>query len=228
MNQLIPRTFTAGDILNIFIEQHRLTAPLDPEADPDVKLSFDTTVEEWRSANNLLSWQPLSRFLNQEFQIVVSKKEWESVLTPPSDRTLQEVCEMISRHYRAEDISIVKLRGEVCIKATLFLTLKKYLRKRQAEVSEVKPSSLLSPYLENYFSEMIEQITILSRGRKIIDHIEIKRKKPGFWNYINIFDKERYTFSTGEVRTFRDLILKMAEVNNTALCKNNDHYAPES
>jgi hypothetical protein len=41
----------------------------------------------------------------------------------------------------------------------------------------------------------------------------MKRKKSGFINYINIFDKERYTLLTGEIKTFRDLTLKIIQVN---------------
>ena len=33
-------------------------------------------------------------------------------------------------------------------------------------------------------------------------------------NYINIFDRDRYTFLTGDIITFRDLVSKIIEVNH--------------
>ena len=61
---------------------------------------------------------------------------------------------------------------------------------------------------------MIEMVTIISNGRIVFESLEVKRKRPGFFNYINIFDKNRYTVLTGEIKTFRDLTMKMIEVNS--------------
>lgn len=51
---------------------------------------------------------------------------------------------------------------------------------------------------------MIEEIT-LTRAQPI-EKIEVRRKKKGFWNTINISDADRYEILTGDVKTFRDLI----------------------
>lgn len=213
MEKTIHQTLTPTDILNIFIEQHRLCSPLDPEADPDVKLSFDSTIDDWREANHLLPWRPLSEFLNQEFQLSISKAEWKSALTPASVRTLSDVCELISGHSTKQDILPVKRLGQECLTASVFLTLKKYLEKRQVDTSDIRPSTLLAPYLEKYFSEMVEQTTIISNGKKVFNEFDTKIKKAGVWNYINVFDKDRYTVLTGDIVTFRDLTLKIIDVN---------------
>lgn len=60
---------------------------------------------------------------------------------------------------------------------------------------------------------MVEQTTIISNGKKVFDQFDTKLKKASFLNYINIFDKDRYTFLTGDIKTFRDLTLKIIEVN---------------
>lgn len=60
---------------------------------------------------------------------------------------------------------------------------------------------------------MVEETTIISNGKKIFDQFVIKRKKTGFINFINIFDKDRYTFLIGDIKTFKDLTLKIIEVN---------------
>lgn len=207
------QTLTPFDILNIFIEQHRLCSPLDPETDPSAELSFNSTIDDWRAANDLLPWKQLSEFLNQEFNISPTEDEWKSVLTPASTRTLKDLCEFISKHSTHVDIKPKKLLGQECLSSAVFLTLRKYLERRQVDVSDLRPSSLLTPYFEKYFSEMVEQTTILANGKKVFDKFDTKIKKPGFLNYINIFDRDRYEFLTGDIKTFKDLTLKIIEVN---------------
>ena len=204
---------TPDEILEIFIEQHRICSPLDPEAEPSVELSMTSSIDEWRNANDLLPWKPLSEFLNAEFNINVTEDEWKAVLTPPSKRTLKHVCELISKHVQCEDIKPKKFFGQECLSAAVFLTLKKLLERRAVDVSNLKPSSLVSPYFERYFPAMVEQTTIISKGKKVIDKFDLKLKKKGFFNYINIFDKDRYNILTGDIKTFRDLTMKIIEAN---------------
>jgi hypothetical protein len=134
-------------------------------------------------------------------------------LTPSSARTLEDVCKLISQHSSRQDIQPIKLLGQECLSSAVFRTLIKYLSQRQVDVSEIRPSTPLTPYFEKYFSEMVEQTTIISNGKKVFDQFDTKLKKTGFLNYINIFDKDRYTFLTGDIKTFRDLTLKIIEVN---------------
>lgn len=74
MNTL-PQQLNALDILNIFIEEHRICSPLDFEADVNFILNFNTTVSDWRCARDLMRWRPLSRFLNTEFNLTVSEQK---------------------------------------------------------------------------------------------------------------------------------------------------------
>jgi len=204
---------TPDDILKIFIEQHRLCSPLDPEADPFEELAMNSTIDEWSNANDLLPWQPLSRFLNDEFKLSATEEEWQRVLTPSQERTLYDVCSFISDRLSTSIIAPLKLFGQECLSAAIFVTLKKHLQRRNVDVSELKPSSSMIPYLEKYFSAMIEQTTILSKGEEVFSSLTLIRKKKGFFNYINIFDKNRYTFLTGDVKTFNDLTKKIIEAN---------------
>lgn len=205
---------TSENIFKIFVEQHRLCSPLDPEADPYAELTINSTVAEWRDANDLLPWRPLSKFLNEEFNIAATIDEWEDVLTPPNKRTLNDVCSFISKKYSTDEIKPIKLLGQECLSAAIFLTLKKNLKRRGVNVDDLKPSSNVEPYIDKYFSQMVEQATILAKGEKVFDSFKAIRRKSGFWNYINIFDKSRYTFPNGGVDTFRDLTLKIIQVNS--------------
>jgi hypothetical protein len=212
---------TPDDILKIFIEQHRLCSPLDPEADPYVELTMSSTIDDWSNANDLLSWQPLSIFLNDEFDLKATEEEWQNVLTPSYKQTLYDVCNFISNKSSATEIKPIKILGKECLSAAIFLVLKKHLKRRDVDVTELKPSSSVIPYLEKYFSPMLEQTTILAKGGKVFENLTIKRKKTGFLNYINVFDKNRYTFLTGNVHTFRDLTMKIIEANNISKTINN-------
>jgi hypothetical protein len=213
MKESIRHILTPNDILNIFVEQHRLCSPLDPEADPSAELDMNSTIEWWRAADDLLPWKSLSKFLNESFNIQATEEEWESVLKPASIKTLKDVCELISKHSVHTDIESIKLLGNECLSAAVFLTLKKYLQLRQVDVTDLRPSSLVSPYLDKYYSAMVEQTIIISNGKKVFDKLDAKRTKTGFLNYINIFDKSRYTLSAGDIKTFRDLTMKIIEVN---------------
>ena len=165
---LIIREMTQEDILNIFIEQHRLCSPLDPEADPYEELTMNTTIDEWRNANDLLPWRPLSRYLNQEFNLVATEEEWHIILTPSHERTLHDVCNFICRKLTSSVVLPMKLFGQECLTAAVFVTLKKHLQRREVDVTNLKPSSSVTPYLEKFFSPMLEQTTILSKGKKCL------------------------------------------------------------
>jgi hypothetical protein len=201
--------YTTEEILEIFKEQHRLCSPLDPEADSWAEISPEMSIREWRWANDLLEWKALSKFLNQEFRINLPENTWYETLEPAKRRRLIEVCELISKHATKEYFQERKFFGQPCLKASLFLTIKRNLEKKGVNVSDLRPSSSFNEYLDNYFSPIIEEITLT--GTKPIDKIETIRRKKGFWNAINIFDPERHEILTGDLKTFRDLVDKIID-----------------
>ncbi|MBB1140643.1 hypothetical protein [Myroides sp. WP-1] len=209
---ILPLQLNAIDILNIFIEEHRICSPLDFEADETIILNFNTTVSDWRCARDLMRWRPLSRFLNDEFNLTLSEKQWEPVLTPARKRTLREVCELIANHCSFTTVTPIQLLGAPCLRASVFITLKKYLARRGVKVDDIKPSTLIAPYLHDHFSEMIEQIGILARGNKVfevLDYHPIENKSPLSLNYFFSSPK----LNTGSLHTFRDVVEKIITVN---------------
>ena len=201
--------YSAEEVLEIFKEQHRLCSPLDPEADPWTKITAEMTIREWRWANDLLGWKELSKFLNQEFRIDIPEKTWYDTIEPAKTRQLIDVCELISKHATKEYFQQKRLFGQPCIMASVFLTIKRNLEKKGVNVSDLRPSSSLTEYMDKYFSPVLEEITLT--GTKPIDKIETKRRKKGFWHTINIFDTERHEILTGELKTFRDLVEKIID-----------------
>ena len=209
---ILPQPLNALDILNIFIEEHRICSPLDFEADVTIILNFNTTVSDWRCARDLMRWRPLSHFLNAEFNLSLSEEQWKSVLTPARKRTLREVCELIANHCSFPTVTPVRLLGNSCLSAAVFITLKKYLARRGVQVDDLKPSTLIAPYLNDHFSEMIEQIGILARGNKVfevLDYASTKDKKPFSCSYF--FSSPE--LNTGSIQTFRGVVEKIIAVN---------------
>ena len=176
-------------------------------------LNFESTVNEWREANDLLPWKELSKYFNEAYGIFVSEEKWKATLTPSRKKTLRDVCELISENCEYQDIKPVNIFGKNCLSASVFITLKKYLSRRNVDVSEIKPSTEIEPYLNKYYSEMLEQIGIISNGKKIFDDFDYKtNNKIGFWNIFK-FTTYKYQLETGQIKTFRDLIEKIIEKN---------------
>lgn len=206
------RKYTSGEILKIFKEQHRLSSPLDPEGEPSIEIEMEMSIRDWRGANDLLPWKKLYSFLNQEFRVHISEEEWKNVLEPEKKKNLSGVCQLIAKYAEIEIVEPISIFGADCLSGATFLHLKRKIAEKGVDVSELRPSSRLSPYLEKYFSPILEEITLT--GLNPIEKITEQRKKKGFWNAINIFDPDRYELLTGDIVTFRDLVGKMIEKKN--------------
>ena len=205
--------YSTEEVLEIFKEQHRLCSPLDLEAEPWTEITAEMTIREWRLANNLLEWKKLSEFLNKEFRINITEKLWFETLEPARSRKLIDICKLISSHAIKDTYEPKKLFGQPCIKAGVFLTIKRNLKQKGVDVSELKPSSSLAEYMDKYFSPVLEEITLTGTRpiEKIETKIRAKTRTKGFWNSINIFKPERQELVIGEVKTFRDLVEKIIE-----------------
>ena len=203
--------YSTEEVLAIFKEQHRLCSPLDLEAEPWTEITPEMTIREWRLANDLLGWKKLSEFLNQEFRIDITEKLWFETLEPAKSRKLIDVCKLISSHAIKDTYEPKKLFGQPCIKASVFLTIKRNLEQKGVNVSELKPSSSLVEYMDKYFSPILEEITLT--GTKAIEKIETKTKirKKGFSNSIKIFESQKPELLIAELKTFRDLVEKIIE-----------------
>jgi hypothetical protein len=199
--------YTAEEILNIFKEQHRLCSPLDCETDPWAEITAEMTIREWRWANDLIGWKPLSRFLNKEFRIDIPENTWYETLEPSKKRKLNDVCVLIANHALKDNYVPKKIFGEPYLKASVFLTIKKNLENKGVNVSELKPSSSLTEYMDKYFSPIIEEITLT--GTKPIEKIETRRIQKGFWKSLNFLNFEKNELLIENVKTFRDLVEKI-------------------
>lgn len=208
--------YTPDEIFEIFKEQHRICCPLDIFADETFVLQRETEIWEWRDAQDLVEWEPLSKFLNKEFRIQGTIREWYFVLNPDNQRTIGDVCDFIAARAKKDVYRPTKLFGRECLKAAVFITLKRNLKNKGADVSNLRPSTSIEEFLSvsKNFSPLIEEATLT--GTKTFDQITLGpltlERKISFW-----FDKyfPRYRIkrpiNTGELKTFRDLVEKIVE-----------------
>src|SRR5688572_7956658 len=88
----------AEDVLACIRDAYRFAEELDPESEPGVTLTFESTIDEWRSACDLLAAPQLGVALNEWFGVAVGDEEWKAALEPAAQRRLRGVCEVVSRH----------------------------------------------------------------------------------------------------------------------------------
>src|SRR5688572_24918450 len=86
---------SADDILAVLRDMHRQQCTHDPEADPDVSLSHDATIAEWRDACDLLPWRQVAEAMNVYWSVAIPMARWRDVLEPATERRLAGVCELL-------------------------------------------------------------------------------------------------------------------------------------
>jgi hypothetical protein len=182
------RNLTADEIFFIFKEEHRLCSPLDPEADPSFDLQPTSTVDEWRQARDLLSWDKLAKVYNEEFKIEINLETWQTVFLPGDKRIIMDVCELMSHHAKTETIQPVKLFGQTCLSAAIFRSIKRNLELKGVDTSDLTPSSRIEPILKSNFGEFLFYINKNFTG--VIPGINEKRtvfgKVAGFFTLMFI------------------------------------------
>ncbi|KXX69120.1 hypothetical protein [Flammeovirga sp. SJP92] len=164
------------EVLFIFQEEHRLCSKFDCEADESIKLTFNSSIDDWRDSLDLLPWKPLSRHLNRAFKIDIDTKTWKSVLV--GDKKLLDVCELISSKAEINIIKPQKIFGTSCLSYSVFQYIKLEFEERGIDTKNLRPSSLVSPYLNNHFEHFIEFFNINFTGT--IPEIVIKSSNHKF------------------------------------------------
>lgn len=206
--------YTVEELFEIFKEEHRLFSPHDPEADPRIELTLDSTVFDWRDARDLLPWRDLALYFNKAFGLDLPlETTWYSVLEPSHKRTIRQVCELLSAHAMKEEIPPVRLFGQECQTAAVFLWLKGKLSSSGVDVSQLRPSTPISDY-KRHFGTLMDEV--LRRGVHTIDKMELEKfPASDAWRYIVAFFFPYGAYGrrllTGDVVTFRDLVERIVE-----------------
>lgn len=137
-------------VLDMIRDSHRQQSQFDPEADPDVELTFESSIAEWRSACDLVDWRSLGRALNEEFGLDFPDDPWRAALEPARKRTLRGVCELIASGALRPSIEPVEILGATCLPAGVFLAIRSLLSQAGADVKSIAPSTPLHEYTRLY------------------------------------------------------------------------------
>jgi hypothetical protein len=142
-----------------------LIAHLDP---PDSHLSFETTVREWRNlcdSANLID--DLANSLNDRFHLSLPRSAWRKVLTPDRQRTLGDVCDLIAAHATRPTFHPVTILGSTSASAAAFLAIRELLRNTGVDVSNLTPSSPLTPFVRRHAARLWPILTDLAPRTRI-------------------------------------------------------------
>lgn len=129
--------YNPDEILQIFNEQHRLCGSLNSMVDTSFILTKNTLIREWQDALDLINWKKLAHFFNKEFRIEESLETWNSVLNPDDKRTLGDLCAFIAKVAEKEVVNPIKILGTECFSASTFLTLKRNLKNKGVDVTNL-------------------------------------------------------------------------------------------
>ncbi|QDT94832.1 hypothetical protein [Gimesia aquarii] len=78
-------------VLSVLQDEHRQIVQVDDACDPDIDLTFDSTVADWRDAMDYLHAKQLGRGLNVSWALSLPDAAWRNVLTPEREKTLRDV-----------------------------------------------------------------------------------------------------------------------------------------
>jgi hypothetical protein len=140
---------TPEGVLAVLVDSHRQQCGYDPEADASIQLSFDSTIDDWRIACDLVDGASLGAALNEEFGLSCSTDQWLEVLEPSESKKLRSVCELIALTGRLERFLPASSLGGSCLAAGVFRSIRSMLGRRGVDVRSLRPSSDLRPYLRS-------------------------------------------------------------------------------
>jgi hypothetical protein len=141
---------TPDEVLAILVDQHRHQSQVDPEAEPDAVLTFDSSIADWRSACDLVCWRGLGRALNDEWRMSLSLAEWREVLEPADQKTLRTLCHTISREAEIESLPERGLLGCGSPDGRALRAVRAVLIRLGMARDEIRSTTPITPLLSRY------------------------------------------------------------------------------
>jgi hypothetical protein len=159
--QIPTRPMTPDDVLGALIDVRR-ACELDFMVKP---LSMEMTIREWRDEYELGNVRAIGKWMNEMFGLHLLEFEYRAALTPPKRRTLRDLCGLISRHAQAYCMQPVTVLGDTSLAAGAFLALRRIFIASGIDVSDLKPSSQIEPFLTRHGAWMIPAICTMAPAR---------------------------------------------------------------
>jgi hypothetical protein len=154
---------TPDYVLEVFRDFHRHECACG-EADPELSLSFDTTIAEWTALWDFFNWRELAASLNESWGINCDLSDWRKALMPADERRLGDVCRLIARSAHRPAVRPARLAGRVCRPAGAFLTVRALLQEAGAPAETIAPSTPLAPFARRYCDVFLGPVSRLAPG----------------------------------------------------------------
>ncbi|TKG87898.1 hypothetical protein EYV94_27785 [Puteibacter caeruleilacunae] len=155
--------YTPKEILQILNDFYLLQSEYIGEAKRGHKLSFETTIKNWRTTCNLLEPDKLTKADHEYFGLTTDMAELMDILSNENKNTLKEYCEYIAQNAKRETITLRGSLGGKCLEAGILKKINENLKKRGAKIKELKPSDNF-PLLFKKHPEIFEVVSKLAPG----------------------------------------------------------------
>ena len=155
--------YTSEEILQILIDLYNCQVYFDVEVDAGHKLTFQTTIREWRDVCNQIKPIPLAKSYHAEYNIKADMSELINILSN-EDNTLEVFCNYIAENSIKPTIIPIVSLGSVCLEAAIFKTLKSELEKKCVDTTDFKPSTNFAGFFLKYTDEVFRVVSKLSPG----------------------------------------------------------------
>jgi hypothetical protein len=153
---------TPDDVFAVIVELSRHALPDDVLQ----QISFATTLREWDLMMfDELDVPQLGKNLNEFFDMDIPASQWAEALAPSQSRTLGDLCNLVAVHARIPCIEPVTVMGDRSHAAGAFLVLRRILQDAGIDVSDLRPSSPIGPYLRERWNEIVLKLRVLAPGR---------------------------------------------------------------
>lgn len=150
--------------LAVIRDQHRQVSRFDYCCDSEIDLTLDSTIDDWRNAMDLLPTRGLGRAMNEAWGIKLSDRQWREVLTPPRQKTLSGVAQLISQHAVRAELRPVPIFGTRCLPAAAFFGITDCLRAAGADVSRIAPSTELAEFTRRHLVAFLDGVSRFAPG----------------------------------------------------------------
>src|SRR5690348_416619 len=158
------RLLVRDEVLAILI-QFVARSPGDFDAFALVPLSFDTSIRSWLGMFDAMTPRSFGRSLNETFGVQFSDESWSRVLTPVKQRTLGDVCDLLAQHARVTCVRPITLMGDTSASAGAFLAMRQILDRAGVDISDMRPSTELAPFLRSVPRTAFAELMRLAPGR---------------------------------------------------------------
>lgn len=162
---LMEEAITPEFVLEAIKDRYRHTQELDCEVEPDIDFTFETTMDEWRDVYWIFDLEPTRINLMETWGFQISSQEWESIIFPLEKKTLGDLCQFIASRAKRQVPIKSHLLGSCCQSGGTFLAIRQLLAQAGANVSNLRPSSPIEPYLNRYPDVFLDKISCLAPHR---------------------------------------------------------------